>query len=250
MNLGDIYNQVQALLGKDTYGGLVSPETFNLAIEKVNDDFTYVYIQAVEDNQVISDDVLPFIVTLGDSGSLPLSIDSFGYGTLPDDYVRYLSSLHVQYYNSNCTTATQKIRPIEMLNQAHFNMRLRTGMYFPTLSRPVATLQNDKVLVRPQGITEIVFTYFRQPAQPVFDFDIITASGQPIYLPPGELHGSIAGTTVNPDFTAGDPSISVEFEWPEQLDTKIVDTLVAYFRVNIKDQYPPVDYPKPIPPVA
>ena len=237
MNLGEIYNQVYLLLGKDSYGGLLSPPDFNLAIQKVNDDLTNAYITVIEDNQTITDEVLPFVKTLGDNEFAPLPITSFGYGTLPEDYVRYLSARHYQYYNNNCGTPTAKIRPIEMLSQGHFDMRLQAGMYFPTKSRPIATMQNDKLYVQPTGISEVVFTYFRQPLTPYFDYDIVTASGQPIFLPPDTVHGSLPNTTVNANFTAGDPSLSVEFEWPDNLDTDIVNRIKYYIAINIKD-YP------------
>ena len=249
MNLGVIYDTVLAELGKDTYGGLISVDVFNLAVDKVNLDLTEQYIQVVGQNQNITDDVRQFVETLGDSESMPLELDSYGYSVLPDDYVRFISAKYTQFYNNNCTSAAKE-RPIEMLEYAHFQQRLRAGMYAPSLKRPIATIQNEKLFVRPLGIPNVEFTYFRTPSTPFYDFDIVTATNQPVYLPPDTVHGSIAGTTVQSGFVAGDPSLSVEFEWDTPLETTIVNALTSWFRMNIKDNQPPVDYKLNPPPLA
>lgn len=237
------------MLGKDTYGGLISPPVFNRGIDKINLDLTEQYIQIVDQNQNITDDIRQFVKTLGDNLYAPLDINTYGYGELPSDYVRYIDAAYSLFYNDNCSTVAKRV-PIEMLSRGHFQQRLRAGMYYPTAAKPIATIQNERILIRPQGVTQIEFTYFRTPATPYFDYDIVTASGQPIYLPPGYVHGEIPDTTVNPDFTAGDPSLSVEFEWDVPLETSILNNLASYMRMNIKDNMPPVEYKIDQPPVA
>jgi hypothetical protein len=249
MNLGTIYEAVLAQLGKDTYGGFIDPPTFNLAINKVNLDLTEQYIQVTDQNQNITDDTRQFVKTLGDNLFAPLTITSYGYGTIPSDYVRLIDAAYEQFYNDECG-AQVKYRPIEILSKSHFEQRLRAGLYEPSLTKPIATIQNERILVRPQGIPTIKFTYFRTPATPFYDFDIVTATDQPIYLPPDTLHGSLPNTTVNPDFTAGDASESVEFEWDTPIETSIVDALVRYFRVVLKDALPPQEYQLDPPPIA
>jgi hypothetical protein len=78
-------------------------------------------------------------------------------------------------------------------------------------------------------------TYVRYPNTPVFDYDIITASGMPYYLAPGTFHSNFGGLTCNPNFSPGDPSISVEFEYTTDVLNDIINELTKYFMINLKD---------------
>ena len=122
-----------------------------------------------------------------------------------------------------------------MLSNKDFAYRLSTSLFSPSLARPIVTIQNEKLLVRPQGIPTINLTYVRYPAIPFFDYDIITASGMPFYLAPGTTHSNSAGLTCNPNFSPGDPSESVEFEWYEDVHIDLVNELTKYFMINLKD---------------
>jgi hypothetical protein len=69
----------------------------------------------------------------------------------------------------------------------------------------------------------------------VFDYDIITVTGMPYYLPPGTTHSNSATLTCNPNFSPGNPSISVEFEYTEDVLNDIINELTKYFMINLKD---------------
>jgi len=170
MTLDVIYEQVYLKLGKDAYGNVVTPDSFNQSlsyanIEKLND-----FLIVLEQDEEMIDNLRPFVVTLGDNASSPIYLDEYGYAVLPSDYVRYVQSSRMDYTN-NTTGSTEVYRHIEMLTNKDFSYRLSTSLYSPTLSRPIATVQNEKLLVRPKGINDISFTYVRMPLTPNYDYD-------------------------------------------------------------------------------
>jgi len=234
MNLNEILDQVYNKIGKDAYGNLITPDIYNQALDYVNTAKMNDYLEVYEEDQEITDNLRPFIVTLGDNDSTPLPLDSYGYGILPSNYLRYGKASRYDYENT--PTGSRLIyRHIEMLSNKDFAYRLSTSLFSPSLARPILTIQNEKLLVRPQGIQTINLTYVRYPLVPFFDYDIISATGMPYYLPPGTEHDDTATLTCNPNFSPGNPSISVEFEWYDDIHVDLVNELTKYFMINLKD---------------
>lgn len=233
MNLGEFLNIIYDTLGKDAYGGIIQPDKYNNALSFVNSLLTENYAAVKDKNQMWLDDCAPFISVMGDNSTPFMEIDSWGYGVLPDDYEGFLNAQIVTYKNIACNTSDDRTWYIEMLSQAAFKAResSRGNSFRPSLKTPIGTIQEGKYLVRPKGITKVRFTYMRSPATPYFDYDINQSTGLPVYLPPGALHD---GT--NPNYPAGTPSLSVEFEWPQTThETVIFNALIKYFTVNIRD---------------
>jgi hypothetical protein len=228
MNLGEILDKVYNQLGKDQYGGYITPRNYNEAIKWINLEQINDLLKVFEEKREITDDLLPFVKTIGDSTSVPLQLDSFGYMDIPEDYYYYVRSSYTQYVNE-CDGAIEKVRPIEFLNQADFGYRLGTDILAPSLERPIAVIQNNKWLVRPIGVNNIIFSYLRRPVDPVFDYDIVNS--EIFYLPPGTVHQN---SSVLP---AGTPSESVEFEWPESVHYNLVELIVKYFTINIQSAF-------------
>jgi hypothetical protein len=223
MNLQEILNNVYASLGKDQYGGYVTPESYNEAIRYVNLEQINDLLKVFEEKREITDDLIPFVKTIGDSGSVPLRQDSFGYVDIPEDYWYYVRSHFSTFEAEDCDTAVSQLRPIEFLNQADFGYRLGTEILKPTVKRPIGAIQNNKWLVQPVTTQPIVFTYLRKPADPNYDYDII--DGEVIYLPPGTNHAD------------GSPSTSVEFEYPESVRLNLIQLIVKYFSINIRSEF-------------
>jgi hypothetical protein len=223
MNLQEILNNVYASLGKDQYGGYVTPESYNEAIRYVNLEQINDLLKVFEEKREITDDLLPFVKTIGDSSSVPLRQDNFGYVDIPEDYWYYIRSYFATFEAEDCETAVSQIRPIEFLNQADFGYRIGTEILKPTVKRPIAAIQNNKWLVQPVTSQPIVFTYLRKPNVPNYDYDII--DGEVIYLPPGTNHAD------------GSPSTSVEFEYPESVRLNLIELIVKYFSINIRSEF-------------
>jgi hypothetical protein len=228
MNLGEILDKVYNQLGKDQYGGYITPRNYNEAIKWVNLEQINDLLKVFEEKREITDDLFPYVTTIGDSGTTPIPVDPFGYYTLPDDYYYYIRSYTSQFDNT-CAGAIEKIRPIEFLNQADFGYRIGTEIMAPSLDRPISAVQNNRMLLRPIGIEAVTFTYLRRPNNPVFDYDIVDT--EIFYLPPGTYHQNSSVLPV------GTPSESVEFEWPESVTYNLVELIVKYFTINIRSQF-------------
>jgi hypothetical protein len=230
-NLGDIYNQTLNKLGKDAFGGVLSPDKFNEAIDYVNLDKFNDSIRLLEINQNMQEDLRPFSVTIGDNDSAPLVLtdaQEHMYGALPTEFVRWSSGRNMVYANVTCTTSRARSKVVEMLQNSDFWARLGTRRYYPSEKRPIATIQDDRLLVAPKGLSSINMTYLRFPITPVFDYNL-NAAGDPVYLPPNGVHDDS-----RPDIAEGTPSSSVEFEWHADTWIDIINRLYAYMAINIK----------------
>jgi len=223
MNLQEILNNVYTSLGKDQYGGYITPESYNEAIRYVNQEQINDLLKVFEEKREITDDLIPFVITKGDSGSTPLRQDNFGYVNLPDDYWYYIRAHFLTFDSDSCDTFSVEPRPIEFLNQADFGYRIGTNILKPTVKHPIAAIQNNKWLVQPVTTNGIVFTYLRKPNDPNYDYDIV--DGEIVYLPPGTFHAD------------GSPSTSVEFEYPDSVHLNLIQLIVKYFSINIRSEF-------------
>jgi len=201
MTLQEILNKVYSALGKDQFGGYITPDDYNAAIRYVNVEQMNDLLKVFEEKREITDDLLPFVKTIGDSDSVPLYQDSYGYVTIPYDYWYYIRS----YF-------------------ADFGYRIGTEILKPTIKHPIAAIQNGKWWVLPKANLPVVFTYLRTPNQPNYDYYI--SDGDIIYLPPGSTNPS-----------TGQASTSVEFEWPESVHLNLIQLLVKYFSINIRSDF-------------
>jgi hypothetical protein len=219
-------------MGKDAFGGVLSPAKFNETIDYVNIDKLNDALALLEVNQNSQEDLRPFSVTMGDSDSAPLPMSEAQehlYANLPDNFVRWSSGRNMVYTNVTCTTSKASSRVVEMIQNSDFWYRLSTRRYYPRVVRPIATIQDDRLLVAPKyGISEINMTYYRYPATPFFDYNL-DAAGDPVYLPPNGVHDSS-----RPDIPAGTPSSSVEFEWYVDTWIDIINRIYQYMAINIK----------------
>jgi len=215
MNLGQIYSVVQAQTGKDQFGGYIAPDRFNDALSYVNYQLLNKYADVIEATSEISDDLIPFIVTMGDNETVPMDITSYGYGQLPDDFVKQIRAHVYGYNNLNCSTSERVPYMVTILPNDKFNGRIarRGVMLKPNLKYPIATIQNGKLYVQPTGYTKCIFTYLRQPVTPVFGYTIV--DDEPIY----------------------DPTTSVELEWPEQVHNAFTEMVVDYFAITFRSEF-------------
>lgn len=231
MTYGEIIDTVMFKLGKDTYGGIVTPDNINAFGPDVNNDLTDLYLKVLDRDQLVNDITAPFLAYKGDNTTEPLYPDDWGYVDFPTDYIQFISASVTMFTNDSCTVASEVPRIVEWLTEKDFDARLSSfgSSYRPTRTKPIGTVRENKILIRPKGIVRMNLAYFRQPAVPFFDYDIDTTSEQWYYLAPGEVHDGS-----NPNFAPGDPSLSVEFEW-KNIDPEIIKAFCDRFSVMIKD---------------
>lgn len=226
-NLGDIFNQVVFLLGKDKVGGYVTPEKFNVALPKVSLDYLDALVNTFEQTKEISSELSKLIKTAGGANFPPIAIDQYGYGEIPSDYRYHARSGYTQFYNKGCTSE-QRYTTVEFVSQHEFDHRMDVEMYQPNADNPICLFEDGKLRIAPV-LPYFQFTYIRVPNNPYFDYDII--DGQPVYLPVGSVH---VNDTVEP---AGSPSLSVEFEYPVASYPSLVELLVRYFAIGNRQPF-------------
>lgn len=235
MNLGELYFRTLFLIGKDQYGKFFPPEDFIQLVNQANlVTLPNKYIEVYEASRVISNNIRPFIKTLGDDQNPPLPLDNRGRAYLPDDY-KYFSSGFTSDFTNECGSYTESIGSLEWLDDSTFVYRMSSLALFPTIEYPIATFRTKvlsgstkcQIQVAPV-VQSVSVNYLRRPSVAVFDYDI--DGGVIIYLPPGTFHEN---DSVKP---VGTPSASVELEWPEEAMNEIVELVVNDMARNVQDQ--------------
>ena len=236
-NLGQIYDEFLFRAGKDLRGGYITPDDFNRGIKIVNQRYLNTLVDNFEKDREITSDLQPFIKTLGSPQYPALSFtpvlagrpERGGYADIPADIWYEASSSYLEILNNNCSYETN-YRSIEFVSQHQFDARMRSSIISPVdnpqENDPMLVTRNNQYFIYPY-MTRISFTYIREPIQPVFDYDII--NGIPVYLPPGSVH------TTGPNL--GDPSLSVEFEYPESCLDHLTDLIKSYIGIGNENQW-------------
>jgi hypothetical protein len=236
-NLGQIYDELLFRAGKDLRGGYITPDDFNRAIKIVNQRYLNTLVDNFEKDREITSDLQTFIKTLGSpqypamsfTAVLPGRPERGGYATIPADIWYQATASFLEQLNEQCSYDTN-YRSIEFVSQHEFDAKMRNSITSPvdnpSENDPILVTRNDKYFIYPY-MPRITFTYIREPIQPVFDYDII--NGIPVYLPPGSVH------TTGPN--AGQPSSSVEFEYPESCVDHLTDLIKTYVGIGNENQW-------------
>jgi len=237
-NLGQIYDDLLFRAGKDLRGGYITPDTFNKAINTVNQRYLNRLVDVFEKDREVTSDLQTFIKTLGSPQYPAMSFtpvlqgrpERGGYATIPLDMWYQASSSYLEILNVDCGYETN-YRSVEFVSQHEFDAKMRNSITSPVdnpqENDPIIVTRNDKYFIYPY-LPRITFTYIRTPEVPYFDYDIV--NGIPVYLPPGSVH-----TTPGPNF--GQPSLSVEFEYPESCVDHLIDMLKTYVGIGNQDQW-------------
>ncbi len=238
MTHDDFRNILHSRLNKDQFGNVIKPSRYNDAAKYASLELfkrrfgvpeIVGNVNGWQTVQKVTDDMTPFIVTMGEDGNSYLSIDSNGYASLPSNYHAYSSLLFPKFNNADSKYTETSIEVTTVTDEI-FNRRLESVRKAPTSKKPIATMRNGKIRFAPKDLKRARLTYLKVPATPNFDFNI--SSGQAVYLPPGSTHD---GT--NPDFSSGDASTSVEFEWPESASTDLISLMVDFLSDTMRDQF-------------
>jgi hypothetical protein len=235
--LGQIYDELLFRAGKDLRGGYITPDDFNRAIKIVNQRYLNTLVDNFEKDREITSDLQTFIKTLGSpqypamsfTAVLPGRPERGGYATIPADIWYQATASFLEQLNEQCSYDTN-YRSVEFVSQHEFDAKMRNSITSPvdnpSENDPILVTRNDKYFIYPY-MPRITFTYIREPIQPVFDYDII--NGIPVYLPPGSVH------TTGPN--AGQPSSSVEFEYPESCVDHLTDLIKTYVGIGNENQW-------------
>lgn len=148
-------------------------------------------VQQYEISKVISSDLDPFKVIMGDKTMEMRVVD--GYAPLPSGF----------YYPSTMRYRRVKLgketwKEVDILSDKEFDHRVSSTLLRPSTRYPIANLQKNYFRVEPRGIRSVYFVYLKLPTKPVF------------------------GITMVRGFSEYDPTTSTELEWN---DVNIIDII-------------------------
>jgi hypothetical protein len=243
-----IYKYVLFLANKAVTGNNPSPEDFNIALNASNlkhfkkktgipEEYRVgmpISRQSFEVTQIITDDVLPFKIHMGDQNTPPLSVNSNGYADIPSDFF-YPSALSHKYFPNTDCTGSYILRPIDVLTDSQWDHIAGSAIRMPTLMYPACNFQNGVIRFLPKDIQRVDFVYLKLPETPVYDY-YINADGEHIYMIPGESHVLLTGEQGSAGQTSGTvTSLSVELEWHDINKLDIVSLILSNLGINQRE---------------
>jgi hypothetical protein len=171
-NINDVVLYINLILNKNQAGSLNGNEV-SLALNVAQQEYLRIKIglpeqfttdrreapQQFQVAQVISDAVLPFIVSQTINKN--------------DDYIEVVQN------NGQNVVRTQ---PIEFVTLGERALRLSDYINYPTIEYPVATYMNSQILINPDTISRINLQYIRLPITPKWAFTV-NADDQEVYDP-------------------------------------------------------------------
>jgi hypothetical protein len=227
----DIYLDLQIRLGKDTRGGYVGPDRFNIGMKVILDRKINISVAVFEETKSVTSDLMALVKTLGTPQYPPLTFtpvlegnnDLGGYADFPADYWYECRANHTDYLNAACTSISEYVS-VEFVSQHRFDLKMNTELYNPvknpTENRPIIVVQNNKFFIYPFK-KQIAYSYIISPEKPFWDYDIV--DGIPVFLPAGQPH--INGSVM----AQGSLSRTTNVQLPESCYDEYVEMLVKYF---------------------
>ncbi len=221
MNINEVYKTIQFIVRKNTTGGLINPDQFNLIINRAQitkfmrsygNEQEYVPGKpipkiAFEINQTITDELSIFIANAN------MILDSEGRSDYPNDYVHTIPGLGYKtaINNANGTGSTVKFVPIEIVDKQFEYYRLASGIVQPTRTNPICIEEGGYLQFYPNNIGPIRFSYLRQPMEAKWGFDLV--NNRPVY----------------------NASKSVDLEWKDINVYSIIMLACSMLGISIKD---------------
>lgn len=221
MNINEVYKTIQFIVRKNSTGGLLNPDQFNIIINRAQmTKFMRTYGNeqeyqpgkpipriAFEINQTIADELSVFITNDN------LILDSNGKGYYPSDYVHVIPGLgyKTSINNSNGIGTTLKFIPIEIVDKQFEYYRLSSSIVQPTRTTPICIEENTYLQFYPQNIGPVRFSYLRQPIMAVWGFTMV--NNRPVY----------------------NSATSVDLEWKDININSIISLACSYIGISIKD---------------
>jgi hypothetical protein len=113
------------------------------------------------------DNLKPFIKIKGDHLS-PAQPVTNGVMEYPSDFFQSISVVYKTSSKDTHGNVTDKIRPVEKVDNEMFDDRCGNAVTDPTLRNPIINFQEVHARVRPKQIRRLVFTYITLPIPPVY----------------------------------------------------------------------------------
>jgi len=153
MTVDEIKRTVVSIISAEKTGYTLSPEQYNLYLQKANFELFNQSLKNWENKQVITDILYPFKV----KADLTFAA---GVATRPVDYARHSAA----WYDDGAT-----IVPVEVVTDAELPDRINNAITAPTAAYPIIYFLNEKINILPVSITTGVdLLYIKKPTVPVY----------------------------------------------------------------------------------
>jgi hypothetical protein len=216
-NINDVVLYINLILNKNQAGSLNGNEV-SLALNVAQQEYLRIKIglpeqfttdrreapQQFQVAQVISDAVLPFIVSQ--------TINKNGNGfDIPANFAAWANDDYIEVVQNNGQNVV-RTQPIEFVTLGERALRLSDYINYPTIEYPVATYMNSQILINPDTISRINLQYIRLPITPKWAFTV-NADDQEVY----------------------DPANSVQLEFRNIEWQNIANLAIKYYSMFLRD---------------
>lgn len=249
ISVNNVYERV-SVLAKKSQNGYSSGADFNSDLRDCNLTLYEFYYKIFEEEQRIADALLPFIKEV----SLPLTKNLYSATTpFPSDYQHRLeigvnkvlnaendcggqgckkkkcvscnTPLPTQVYQvfpkTPLTPPSIKQYPCDYMTTDEEMWTLSSAIRKPSIKKNIYrhTFKNNLIHVYPKEVNSIWFKYLRKSATPYWDSTLVSTAN-------GDYEQFIP---------VGPGSLSVDFEFPEQEFSNIVDIMLFYLGVEVRE---------------
>ncbi len=189
--------------------------------------------------QLMSDDLGALKVVMGGNGPADpgaLSINSNGIAILPEDYFHY-SSISSFKAKPGCDD-DQDIEVNVCTDQEFDATRASFSANRYADQEPYCNFQNGVIEFRPKNLGSARFVYLKIPPQPFYDYYVVTATLQEVYIPPGTFFTATVAQAYRTGATSGTfASQSQELIVPEYLWGDFANAIVDLMSENLRSQF-------------
>jgi hypothetical protein len=212
-----IYDRVSSLIKKDQAGYMTTP-SFNLDIKAANDVLLEYYYVIYEQTKKIANALTPFVieVPLTNSGQTQFS-SIFDY---PTDFYHETELKFIKTINSECSEPISTMETIDYLQDNEEGYTLSSPIRRPRITDNETIVRwnrkNNKIHAYPVQVKEIILKYIRKPVVPIY-------STTPTATPTGTFE------------VFSPPPISVDFEWGDQEAENIIDLILLYQGMQLRE---------------
>lgn len=248
-----ILQHAYSRLNKDQSGNVYGPDQFNIDLpyfmwEFINKRYglptniapglkTPAFGAGVSQN--MTDDLSPLVVTMGGENPTDpgvLTVDANGWAELPEDYYHYLAINGFQT-SGDCNSGL--LPDMEICNDQQFSSYLSNSLRNEFVSKePYCVFQNGGISVRPKDIAMLRFSYLKKPETPFFDYYIVVATLEVVYLPPGTVFTASASQKYRTGAVAGTfTSQSVELPFADYLSGDFSNMIVDLMSENLRSPF-------------
>lgn len=213
INVANIFNSVSDLSRKKD-AGYTSFEEFNRHLNAAQNVLLRYYYKLFEEAQIVVDSVFPFIV------ESQLQIEPNAFVLMPADYRYRLEVGYLEIFNPSCDSPTGqpeiKPKPMQYLVANEVMETLASPIRRPSKEKGIYkhSFSNNVMNVYPKDLTGYVnFKYLRDPRPAKYAVTIDVVNRIEVY----------------------DPLTSVDPEWLEQDADNLVDLILMYMGLAIRE---------------